>query len=60
MTDIQKILKNIADMMYEKPCPITRERLYTIVDLLEACPSYMQTEAVLAGLKIKKEEENAQ
>lgn len=59
MTDIQKILKTIADMMREKPCPITRERLYTIVDFLEVCPSYMQTEAVLAGLTIKKEEENA-
>ena len=58
MSDIQKILKSIADSMDIMTKEQMRIKLYTVVDTLDGISDYYHKDAVKAAFCIK-EDENA-
>lgn len=57
MSDIQKILKSIADSMDIFTKEQMRIKLYTIVDTLGGINDYYHKDAVKSALCIKEEED---
>lgn len=57
MSDIQKILKSIADSMDIMTKEQMRVKLYTVVDTLDGISSYYHDDAVKAAFCIKEEED---
>lgn len=57
MSDIQKILKSIADSMDVMTKDQMRIKLYTIVDTLGGISGYYHNDAVKSALCVKEEED---
>lgn len=57
MSDIQKILKSIADSMDVMTKEQMRIKLYTVVDTLDGISSYSHDNAVKAAFCVKDEED---